>query len=62
MIVIQCVFYNKLDEDGSALRNKARLITKEYNPQEGINFKETYAHVARSEAIRMLLLSHASWT
>lgn len=49
------VFYNKLDEGGKVLRNKARLIVKECNQQKDIDFKETYALVARLEAIRMLL-------
>lgn len=49
------VFCNKLDEGGKVLRNKARLIAKECNQQKDIDFKETYALVARLEAIRMLL-------
>lgn len=45
-----------LDGDGNVLRNKSRLIVKGYNQQEEIDFDETYAHVARLEAIRMLLV------
>ena len=41
------VFRNKLDEHGLITRNKARLVTKGYDQQEGINFGETYAMVAR---------------
>ena len=48
------VFRNKLDENGIVIRNKARLVAKGYN-QEEIDYKETYAPVARLEAIRMLL-------
>lgn len=33
------------------MRNKTRLVTKVYNQHEGINFDETYARVARLEAI-----------
>ena len=49
------VFRNKLDEGGIIIRNKARLVAKGYNQEEGINFDETYAPVARLEAIRLLL-------
>ena len=49
------VFRNKLDENGNVIRNKARLVAKGYNQQEGIDFDETYAPVARLEAIRLLL-------
>ena len=36
-------------------RNKARLVAQGYNQEEDIDFDETFAHVARLEAIRMLL-------
>ena len=49
------VFRNKLDENGIVIRNKARLVAKGYNQEEGIDYEETYALVARLEAIRMLL-------
>ena len=49
------VFRNKLDENGIVIRNKARLVAKGYNQEEGIDYEETYAPIARLEAIRMLL-------
>jgi len=49
------VFKNKLDEQGVIVRNKARLVAKRYNQEEGINFGETYALVARLETVRLLL-------
>ncbi|GAU41293.1 hypothetical protein TSUD_374180 [Trifolium subterraneum] len=49
------VFRNKLDENGKVVRNKARLVAQGYNQQEGIDYNETFALVARLEAIRILL-------
>jgi len=48
------VFRNKLDESKIIVRNKARLVAKGYNQEERIDFDETYAPVARLEAIRLL--------
>nr|GEX13651.1 putative reverse transcriptase domain-containing protein [Tanacetum cinerariifolium] len=49
------LFRNKLDENGIVSQNKARLVSQGYNQQEGINYDETYAPVARLESIRILL-------
>ncbi|GJU20694.1 retrovirus-related pol polyprotein from transposon TNT 1-94 [Tanacetum coccineum] len=49
------VFRNKLDENGIVSQNKARLVAQGYNQQEGIDYDETYAPVARLESIRILL-------
>ncbi|KAH9657810.1 Integrase catalytic domain-containing protein [Citrus sinensis] len=49
------VFRNKMDESGMVVRNKARLVAQGYNQEEGIDFDETFAPVARLESIRMLL-------
>jgi len=49
------VFKNKLDEQGVIVTNKARLVAKDYNQEEGIDYGETYALVARLEAVRLLL-------
>ncbi|GJW29912.1 retrovirus-related pol polyprotein from transposon TNT 1-94 [Tanacetum coccineum] len=46
---------NKLDKNGVVTRNKARLVAQGYNQQEGIDYDETYAPVARLESIRILL-------
>ncbi|GJY97654.1 retrovirus-related pol polyprotein from transposon TNT 1-94 [Tanacetum coccineum] len=45
------VYRNKLDENGIVSRNKARLVAQGYNQQEGIDYDETYAPVARLEFI-----------
>ncbi|GJV09576.1 retrovirus-related pol polyprotein from transposon TNT 1-94 [Tanacetum coccineum] len=49
------VFKNKRDETGIVIKNKARLIAQCYNQQEGIDYDETFAPVARLEAIRIFL-------
>ena len=49
------VFQNKQDENGVVTRNKARLVTQGFTQVEGLDFEETFAPVARLEAIRMLL-------
>jgi len=55
VIGIKWVFRNILDENGIVIRNKVRLVAKGYNQEEGIDYEETYAPVARLEAIRLLL-------
>ncbi|WKA05143.1 hypothetical protein VitviT2T_023126 [Vitis vinifera] len=49
------VFRNKMDENGIIIRNKARLVAQGFNQEEWIDYEETFAPVARLEAIRMLL-------
>ena len=49
------VFQNKQDQDRIVIRNKARLVAQGYTQVEGLDFGETYAPVARLEAIRILL-------
>jgi hypothetical protein len=49
------VFRNKKDEEGTIVRYKAGLVAQSYNEEEGIDYGDTYAPVARLEAIRMLL-------
>ena len=45
------VFRNKQDENGLVTRNKARLVAQGFTQVEGLDFDETYAPVARLEAI-----------
>ncbi|KAI3770225.1 hypothetical protein L6452_01351 [Arctium lappa] len=49
------IFKNKKDENDIIVRNKAHLVAKGYRQQEGIDYDETFAPVARIEAIRMFL-------
>ncbi|GKA07286.1 retrovirus-related pol polyprotein from transposon TNT 1-94 [Tanacetum coccineum] len=45
----------KVDKNGIVSRNKASLVAQGYNQQEGIDYDETYAPVARLESVRILL-------
>nr|GEY80017.1 putative ribonuclease H-like domain-containing protein [Tanacetum cinerariifolium] len=54
------VFRNKKDERGIMIRNKARLIAQGHTQEEGINYDEVFAPIARIEAIR-LFLAYASF-
>ncbi|KAA0037814.1 gag-pol polyprotein [Cucumis melo var. makuwa] len=49
------IFKNKTNESGNVTKNKARLVAQGYAQVEGIDFDETFAPVARLEAIRLLL-------
>ncbi|XP_066374820.1 uncharacterized protein [Miscanthus floridulus] len=54
------VFKNKQGEDGHVVRNKARLVAQGFSQKEGIDYGETFAPVARLEAIHILLAFAAS--
>ncbi|GJR78432.1 putative ribonuclease H-like domain-containing protein [Tanacetum coccineum] len=54
------VFKNKKDERGIVIRNKARLVAQGHRQEEGIDYEEVFAPVARIEAIR-LFLAYASF-
>nr|GEY69273.1 retrotransposon protein, putative, unclassified [Tanacetum cinerariifolium] len=55
---------NKKDESSLVIRNKARLVAVGYSQQEGIDYDETFAPVARIEAIRLFLayVAHKDFT
>nr|GEU48329.1 hypothetical protein [Tanacetum cinerariifolium] len=54
------VYRNKKDERGIVIRNKARLVAQGYTQEEGIDYDEVFAPVARIEAIG-LFLAYASF-
>ncbi|GJV45172.1 putative ribonuclease H-like domain-containing protein [Tanacetum coccineum] len=54
------VFKNKKDERGIMIRNKARLVAHGHRQEEGIDYEEVFAPVARIKAIR-LFLAYASF-
>nr|GEZ19272.1 retrovirus-related Pol polyprotein from transposon TNT 1-94 [Tanacetum cinerariifolium] len=55
VITLKWIYKVKLDELGGILKNKARLVARGYRQEEGIDFEESFALVARLEAIRIFL-------
>ncbi|GJT11189.1 retrovirus-related pol polyprotein from transposon TNT 1-94, partial [Tanacetum coccineum] len=55
VITLKWIYKVKLDELGGILNNKARLVAYGYRQEEGIDFEESFAPVARLEAIRIFL-------
>nr|GEY71903.1 retrovirus-related Pol polyprotein from transposon TNT 1-94 [Tanacetum cinerariifolium] len=55
VITLKWIYKVKLDKLGGILKNKARLVTRGYRQEEGIDFVESFAPVARLEAIRIFL-------
>ncbi|GKB43341.1 retrovirus-related pol polyprotein from transposon TNT 1-94, partial [Tanacetum coccineum] len=60
IIALKWIYKVKLDEYGDVLKNKARLVAKGYRQEEGLDFEESFAPVARLEAIRIFLANAAS--
>nr|GEU28829.1 hypothetical protein [Tanacetum cinerariifolium] len=56
VITLKWVYKVKLDELAGILKNKARLVARGYRQDEGIDFEESFAPVARLEAIRIFLV------
>nr|GEX47767.1 copia protein [Tanacetum cinerariifolium] len=55
IIALKWIYNVKLDEYGDVLKNKARLVAKGYRQEEGIDFEESFAPVARIEAIKIFI-------
>nr|GEW39052.1 retrovirus-related Pol polyprotein from transposon TNT 1-94 [Tanacetum cinerariifolium] len=60
IIALNWIYKVKLDEYGDFLKNKARLVAKRYRQEEGNDFKESFASVARIKAIRIFITNAAS--
>ncbi|GKB63672.1 retrovirus-related pol polyprotein from transposon TNT 1-94 [Tanacetum coccineum] len=60
LIKLKWIFKVKKDECGGVLKNKARLVAKGYRQEEGIDFEESFAPVARIEAIRIFIANAAT--
>ncbi|GKC02563.1 retrovirus-related pol polyprotein from transposon TNT 1-94 [Tanacetum coccineum] len=55
VINLKWIYKVKLYEIGGILKNKARLVARGYRQEEGIDFEESFAPVARLDAIRIFL-------
>ncbi|GJX04015.1 retrovirus-related pol polyprotein from transposon TNT 1-94 [Tanacetum coccineum] len=60
IIDLKWIYKVKLDKYGDVLKNKARLVAKGYRQEEGIDLDESFAPVARIEAIRMFIANATS--
>nr|GEY72080.1 hypothetical protein [Tanacetum cinerariifolium] len=54
-LTLKWLFKNKHDEENTVIRNKTHLVVRGYRQEEGIDFEESFALVARMEAIRIFL-------
>nr|GEW65448.1 retrovirus-related Pol polyprotein from transposon TNT 1-94 [Tanacetum cinerariifolium] len=54
-LILKWLFKNKHDEENTVIHNKTRLVVRGYRQEEGINFEESFAPVARMEAMRIFL-------
>ncbi|GJS31463.1 putative ribonuclease H-like domain-containing protein [Tanacetum coccineum] len=64
VINLKWLWKNKRDEENTVIRNKSRLVAKGYAQKEGIDFEESFAPVARLEAVRLFIAyaAHKSFT
>nr|GEY57803.1 hypothetical protein [Tanacetum cinerariifolium] len=64
VINMKWLWKNKCDEENTVIRNKSRLVAKGYAQKEGIDFKESFAPVARLEAVWLFITyaAHKSFT
>nr|GEZ00076.1 retrovirus-related Pol polyprotein from transposon TNT 1-94 [Tanacetum cinerariifolium] len=63
-LTLKWLFKNKHDKEQTVIRNKSRFVVRGYRQEEGIDFEESFALVARMEAIRIFLAyaAHKSFT
>ncbi|GJY69266.1 retrovirus-related pol polyprotein from transposon TNT 1-94, partial [Tanacetum coccineum] len=55
IIALKWLWKNKCDAENIVVRNKTRLVAKGYKQEEGIDFEESFAPVARLEAVQMFI-------
>nr|GFC28882.1 retrovirus-related Pol polyprotein from transposon TNT 1-94 [Tanacetum cinerariifolium] len=56
IIAIKWIWKNKTDAENIVIRNKSRLVAKGYPQEDGINFEESFAPVARLKAVRFFVV------
>nr|GFB83006.1 retrovirus-related Pol polyprotein from transposon TNT 1-94 [Tanacetum cinerariifolium] len=64
VINLKWLWKNKRNEENTVIRNKARLVAKGYAQKEGVDFEESFASVARLEAVRLFIAyaAHKTFT
>nr|GEU56594.1 retrovirus-related Pol polyprotein from transposon TNT 1-94 [Tanacetum cinerariifolium] len=64
IINMKWLWKNKRDEENTVIRNKSRFMAKGYAQKEGVDFEESFAPVARLEAVRLFIVyaAHKSFT
>nr|GEX82576.1 hypothetical protein [Tanacetum cinerariifolium] len=55
VINMKWLWKNKRNEENNVIRNKYRLVAKGYAQKEGVDFEESFAHVAGLEAVRLFI-------
>ncbi|GJT28088.1 retrovirus-related pol polyprotein from transposon TNT 1-94 [Tanacetum coccineum] len=62
-LTLKWLFKNKHDEENTVIQNKTRLVVRGYRQEEGIDFEEPFAPIARMQAIRIFLayVAHKSF-
>nr|GEZ30462.1 putative ribonuclease H-like domain-containing protein [Tanacetum cinerariifolium] len=64
VINLKWLWKNKHDEENTVIQNKSHLVAKGYAQKEGVDFEESFAPVARLEAVRLFIAyaAHKSFT
>ncbi|GJR12966.1 retrovirus-related pol polyprotein from transposon TNT 1-94 [Tanacetum coccineum] len=55
IIAVKWIWKNKTDAENTVIRNKSCLVAKGYRQEEGIDLEESFAPVARLEAVRIFV-------